>query len=343
MNNYDFSKIEFYDNAMNDIIESYNLPWVKSIYQYGAVNNPGISDLDVIIVEDINFQTDNFWKNNKDIKSKLSKITKEVMGHASLIFAPDTLFENVNIHDQLTLTNKKGFIFDIKNYPDYKSSKLTMLRLIDWLPERLLLNRKILKSDLDKFNTRLILGFVKSVCHSVHQFSVYSGYENKKLIEFVTKVNELRFNLEKSTIFLSKERKFSLLNLSKDCLEDMIFSLSEIIDFKFINREFNSSESLFEINIPSRGKIIYSRNISFKNEEYISLPLSFALQWIYYFQNGFQFACSQKNNPIVKREIEIVDKSLIDILHKRFELAQVWIEYKKSRYLRPSILKNGFI
>ena len=93
--------IDQYNNAKSSIVKKFkgnkNL---LSIFEYGSLNNIGISDLDIIVILKNQISNDCSKSISKDI---LPKKTLDIIDFASLIILPENNFNEILIWDDLRL------------------------------------------------------------------------------------------------------------------------------------------------------------------------------------------------------------------------------------------------
>ena len=125
---------------------------VHSIYEYGTYKNPGLSDIDLILVID-------FPK--KSIKHKVLKIKKKYkffFEYSNIIIANKNLIKNINFFDNLNLKKIIGPRIPIKQTKEKEIKILKLLEVIDWAPERVIRLTEIKKNFLASLS-EVVSGF----------------------------------------------------------------------------------------------------------------------------------------------------------------------------------------
>ena len=162
-----------YVRACEEISEVVNKSGIGSLYQYGSVNHPGISDLDLVICNNKPFCRNTF----NDFSARLmrsSNITKQIIGHASIMSVPKNTFGSINIFDSLDLRLISGEQLKIIDYPDAKDLPISFIRLADWSVERLALVNK-LQREIDSHSIRYLMCVFNSVGITLNNYAVFSG------------------------------------------------------------------------------------------------------------------------------------------------------------------------
>ena len=125
-----YMNISEYSSAKEDIINSFNISEdIKAIFEYGSLNNIGISDLDIIVVLKNNINKDCYKLISKN---RLSPQTLKVIDYANIIILPKKKINKLLIWDDLKLNQINGNLLTIEKY---NQIEVEIARIIDWLPE----------------------------------------------------------------------------------------------------------------------------------------------------------------------------------------------------------------
>ena len=136
---------EYYAMAREDIIHYFSQNSdIISIYEYGSVSSPGVSDLDIILVlKDVVKTQEKFFE-----FSNINREVHHLLGDGTVMKMSLENFVNINFLEN-NIKVKKLFGKDIKplvppkNYQD----TLDLISVIDWLPERIIRLTRILTSE----------------------------------------------------------------------------------------------------------------------------------------------------------------------------------------------------
>jgi len=152
---------EYYDCLREGVIMHFSIhPDIISVYEYGSVKAPGISDLDLIIV----------CKDRiTDFKPipKLDYDIHNIMGSVTLMLMPVGVFKRLQHIDPFNLKLLTGIPIE-PEYPEDVGIR-DLVSVIDWLPERLIRMVKLRKAETIDINYALGLLYsfrytIKKVC-----------------------------------------------------------------------------------------------------------------------------------------------------------------------------------
>lgn len=166
------------------------IPFVKSVYQIGSVNNPGISDLDLVVVVDNCYNP--LGMNQLSVRNALSgDLLKYIFAHDIYLYDCESfkLF-NYTIHcdNLLLLDGKSQAVVEIS-----KSERevLSIQIIFDFISSRLAQFHSFLADG--RLSLRGILLRVSSIKHS-NTLLKNLGIKDKEIENFVKKVMEVREN-----------------------------------------------------------------------------------------------------------------------------------------------------
>ena len=135
---------DYYQAAREEIIQYYSQNSdVLSVYEYGSVSSPGVSDLDIILVLKDNVKTKEYLFDFSNISTKVHHL----LGDGTVMKMSKNSFININFLEN-KINVKKLYGEDFKlNYPDktYRET-LDLISVIDWLPERILRLTRVMTS-----------------------------------------------------------------------------------------------------------------------------------------------------------------------------------------------------
>ena len=119
-----------------------SIPGVHSIYQYGSISCPGLSDLDIAIVLDdiIASSTPKLVQ-----KQNLPDSVLSIMDYATMMLFPRSKFEQITLWDDINLTPIHGQVIAVDTL---NSRFLEVARIIDWLPERIIRLEELFRSEV---------------------------------------------------------------------------------------------------------------------------------------------------------------------------------------------------
>ena len=135
-----------YEDAISKFVSD-NRDSSKAIFLAGNLHNPGISDLDFIVVG-----------SNPIIDDTI----KEFLVDGNVITMPEDLIEYINYFDKFPLKQLSGSKITVKNnsYKDFN-----LIQIMEWLPERILLLQYLMNGK--KYDVRKLLMVLKSINKSI--------------------------------------------------------------------------------------------------------------------------------------------------------------------------------
>jgi len=132
-----------YDDVRSAIIEFYDHNEdVISIYEYGSVSNPGVSDLDLIFVlkDEISSTESEFNL------SSISAFAQDLVADGTVIKMPLNVFKNIQYFDNLNFHKLSGLDVSINDPTEADDKFIKLASIIDWVPERILKLTRIINS-----------------------------------------------------------------------------------------------------------------------------------------------------------------------------------------------------
>ena len=206
-----------YDKARLEIVEKYkNVNGLVSIYEYGSVSAPGISDLDIILV---------FSDGMRGKKVKVannSKFLNFFLKNGTIIKTTEQIFKKFNYIDQFNLKKIYGKKIRLIKISKKRKKFLSLISILDWLPERLLRLAQINSSKNIKVNELLCLLY--SVTYSFENL-----YKITKEKNYFTKKNINEINMLRSRWF---RRKKNFLYLKKILFKTYFHIIYQLINYK---------------------------------------------------------------------------------------------------------------
>ena len=151
----------FYIKARDSIVNYFSDDnYLESIYEYGSVSSPGVSDIDIILV---------FKKDPKNIfKYSFSDINKEVydlVANGNVIKMEKSTFASLNYIDQLNTNLLSGNHIEQSILSEKFIYIRELISICDWLPERI--KRIEIASTNDVINISFLLCLIHSLNYSI--------------------------------------------------------------------------------------------------------------------------------------------------------------------------------
>lgn len=319
-----------YQKAIRELIEHFQKNSdVLSLYEYGSVSAPGISDLDLILVTKEKLKNKFLYPSGPNI-DKVAKGTLMVM--------PESFFSNIRLFDEINL--KKVFGQEIKlREIDQETIKLRAIAsVVDWLPERLI--RIIALLHKNPLDVQYALRYLRSFAYSLENTSKLIGDERYK--EFLDNLHQLRKKwkqtktdellwLIKRGIYLG----YGMLDAFTDkylknwggAEGNLVLFKNQQIIFTDQKEKINADWST-AISDPSITKIVVSSKL---------LPHF----WIYSRQAG-KLAQEMKKGFIFSGKPSLPDSQYEKFLKKKIELAEKCAKYLRSNGFTSGLYRFGF-
>lgn len=158
---------------------------VASIYDYGTVKHPGISDLDIMLV----FESGRAPSWLPDLSTSFDPLVDELVGHGNIIFIDRNTFERLHYIDpKLEPRHLAGEEIDrdqidqeIATYRDHAS-------VVDWLPERIYQIQRL--RETNEIPVMRTLQLLKSFGYSLRLVDELLGFDPG--VAFADRISELR-------------------------------------------------------------------------------------------------------------------------------------------------------
>lgn len=168
---------KYYQTARNKIIQYYSQNSdILSVYEYGSVSSPGVSDLDIILVLKDNVKTKEIFFDFSNISTKV----QHLLGDGTVMKMSKNNFIHINFLENNINVNKL-YGDDFKSINPDKSYReiLDLISVIDWLPERILrLTRVITSKNINIIDTLTLL---HSYSYTIRKVGDITGTVKKSL------------------------------------------------------------------------------------------------------------------------------------------------------------------
>jgi len=314
-----------YDNSIETIFKDLSKRGIlHSIYTWGSVTNPGISDLDLLVVLKDNAKLPLKYKSIYFMGNKSRYIVvhpfmvanKNSAQNARIIY-PDTKFKKVFGEDIKLKAPKKSQLYALR-------ACLLNDIIIRHLPRDFI---SILKSQ--KINVREILLRLKSMAYSIRLYNLVTGKHIEKSELYEKKIYELRknwFEIDK------KEQENSILKLFKDAFRASINIVDSFNSYLEYNKIAEIDKKIDEISYSGeKNKTIFIRDWSksdgLDSGDNIKLPINLAAQLLCYSSQNGDLSRYIANNLLPKTlkyqfKNALIAEKRISILNAQAALAE---------------------
>lgn len=331
-----------YINARNALIRHFDSnPDIVGLFEYGTVSNPGISDLDVIVVV----------KNNPspDVasiidKSNLPRDLVQIMDYASLIILPEKHFERILIWDDIKLTQLSGKRLDVLSED---RTEVEIARIVDWLPERILRLKEL--EQASQVNVRKILCIIQSFGYSMAKVEIISRLKNEAANNFCMDVANLRqnwFDMEERDQI---EQLLSLVAKGVNIGCRVLADFSKFIENNSVYGPNNDSQEGI-LDFPNKSRYIF-QDEDFKNKypdmingvTMVYLPAYFYKHFLVYSQGegmiSREITVNLKGESVSTQDIPLEQKK---VLEDRIFLCNFWANFLYVNKFKSGLFKFGW-
>ena len=333
-----------YENIRNEIINFFTgNNDIVSIYEYGSVSAPGVSDLDLIFVlkESPQSPTDIF-----DLRG-ISKDAQSLVADGTVIKMTSESMENILFLDNLFPNKLLGKDLNIINPSSEEDKFIKLVSMIDWVPERILKLTRFLASDEININNSLCT--LHSFCYSLRSLNKIIG-EDKASLHIIQETARLR-----SSWLSSDSSEEDLIN----CIEDAIkVGYKRLKDYRQylsgglyyikedhalptnVDLELYRNHFIRFVDSEASDNFDYSSVVQEENKYYVIISNYFLPH--FFFQSIQEGMLSQKINSKFSRQldidIEIVNSNYLKAIKKKIKVAE-----ENAQFLMRNDFKNGLL
>ena len=338
-----YMDISEYSSAKEDVISCFSISKdILAIFEYGSLNNFGISDLDIIVVLKNNINKDCYKLISKN---QLSPQTLKVIDYASLIILPEKKINKLLMWDDLNLNQIYGNYLKIEKC---NQIELEIARIIDWLPERIIRIEQTISNP--KINVRKSLGLLKSSCYTLLNLIDIFNIEVNSFRYLINQVNNLRkewFN------FGREESESLILNLLTETKQNLLIGLNLFDDWLYDFFKPQYKESVFNaiLKFPNNYSYIFNNDINkriIKGDNNM-INLSLSTFYFLHFQN-YALESGLISKKIKERfYINIIENKFLllpnkykKIIQTRIELFNMWANFLSENNFKSGLFKMGW-
>ncbi|MBT5492478.1 hypothetical protein HOK00_09750 [bacterium] len=343
-------KIEKYDEIRDRFISLFeDIEEVISLYEFGKVKNPGISDIDLAIVlsketmnnEDLNRQLEEIYQN--------SDFNDMLCGGTVMVFSEED-FPLLNLLDDIEVHRLYGKKIDLIVFNSSKETMIRIFQIFDWLPERLLSLSKVLSKD--KILIKSVLGYLYSIRYTFRILDSLGIVKEQKLNDFINSIESLRNNWFNYNSEIKLKQLYSLIISMYTLGEKYIWMFSswseEKFNIKYINTElpiqFNLTQnSGFLLTEKKDNYLSFLNNSLDSTEFFLPVPSAWMYHWsIYSYFDGFISEKIDKNLKSKSIDINYLEGDYLIIAEERIGLCNNMAQFLFSRKIEKGLYKFGW-
>ena len=342
------SSVGDYSNVRNEIIKFYQENSdIISIYEYGSVSAPGVSDLDLIFV-----LKDKIYSNESEFDlSNISSFAHDLVADGTVIKMPLNIFKKIQYFDNLNFHRLSGKDIFFNKPTELDDKFIKLASIVDWVPERILkLTRILYSEDINITNALCVL---HSFGYSLKYLDNILGTtdESKEVIVETSRLraewhqidspeDDLVKCLEKA-IDIGYKRLFDY----EDYLSTSTDYLLEVFNCDFdIDLELYSNHFIRFTSSRIEDSATYARNLSDGNKFYVCVSNYFYPHFaILASQRGQLSECMlSKIQPSAPIKNSIVNKLYNDNLLRKINLAELNAQFLQKNNLKTGLIRYGF-
>jgi hypothetical protein len=303
---------------------------VHSIYEYGTYKNPGLSDIDLILVAN---------ENNLNLRKKIKKIKSEFnffFEFSNIIIANKNMIKYIKYFDNLRLNKIFGSKLSFKEPKKKDFLLLKYLEIMDWAPERLIRLIEIKKDYIDRKN----FGLINSTKYTLKNINFF--LKKKKYEKLIYQIENLRLNYK-------NVKQTEMKRIIKTLINHLLDALKEISKINFFLQNKYFSPEYSALSFPNNSKIFFNKN-EFKidkRKNYLYVPKCFGYNYFYYINHCANSSLSKmiKKYYYVKNSKKILLHSnieLLNILKIRCKYLSENIDFLKEKKITKGLYKFGW-
>jgi hypothetical protein len=335
---------EFYANAREKIVKHYSSnESIVSIYEYGSVSSPGVSDLDIMLImrEDskVSNQELDFRHIDKDVFSlvqdgNVMKMTRDV-------------FKNLNLLDAFHVKKIFGKDIPMVAPSDEDKDMLELISIVDWLPERILRLTRVINDKT--INISNVLCILHSFLYSIKRIDkmIPQAKKSEDLIEAIGSLRNNWHDLSNPENILVSVIKNSIslgylyLNnfkehaINLECYQDIDNNFPDNIEIEIFNNHFMRFVGKgFEPDLECS-----SGAMSNSLQAFVSVPGMFYAHFYHLsIQDGtLSESLRHKINPYILSRNKLQEKYKANLTRK------MKIASKNAKFLMENNFKGGLI
>jgi len=271
--------LSYYENARNEIINYFlEDKSLESIYEFGTVKAPGVSDIDIMLI----FKTNPLDINRYDFK-EINKRVYSLVENGNVIKMGKNTFSCLDYIDNFNLKLIKGKDIKQNIIPNNLKKLREIISICDWLPERI----KRIEMILSKSNINIsnILCLLHSITYSLKNVEILTNkiHLADKLIDQISALRTEWYELN-----CPEEMLIDTCELAIEVGLDAIYKLTDLLIKTIPVNLCESNYSPIDISVPLHYeiKLEFDESLSFNTLEYykknkvIKFPGIFAFHFI---------------------------------------------------------------
>ncbi len=340
--------VSHYEDVRGEVISYYSEnDDIIAIYEYGSVNAPGVSDLDLIFVlkDQVNSDVNDFDLSN------LSTFAYDLVIDGTVIKMPIDVFKNIQFFDNLNFHKLSGEDIAVVKPSELDDKFIKLASIVDWVPERILKLTRMLRSERINITNALCV---------LHSFGYSLKYLDKVLGDTAASQNVIqetaRLRREWHSIASPEQELIKCLGMAIDVGYQRLFDYEEYLrgDDDYLLAGFKCGHDI-DLEL-YKGHFIRFRDhgdrcfrssaleASCDNKFYVVISSFFYPHFAILASGDGKLAeCMRgKITPFDSIDDSIVNESYRNNLSRKINLAELNAEFLKGNNFKNGLIRYGF-
>ncbi len=271
--------LSYYENARQEIIDYFEGdPNLESIYEFGSVNAPGISDIDIMLIFKSNpIQIDKY--NFREINERVFGL----VANGNVIKMAKNTFSCLDYIDNFNLKHITGKKIRQNIIPHTLKEIRELISICDWLPERI--KRIEVVSSKSTINIAFTLCLLNSITYSIKNVEFLTSKIDltNKLINLISSLRTNWYDLRNPEELLEEALALSI-EVGLIAINKITELLNKKIPENFIRNNFSpidiSVPMHFEIQLKFDKSLSFDSLEQYKKDKTIRFPGIFAYHFL---------------------------------------------------------------
>lgn len=333
-------KFEDYDLARAELLDYIkNRSDLVSLWEYGEVSQPGVSDLDLVAVikDDIQSGLADYLR-----KNKFSKRVLDAMAHANLMVVPESSSQGLMYWDDIQLRDLKTQS-SIPQPKDINVRHRRIAMLTDWYFERTY--RICCAKNKLRSNPNLVLAQMKSYGYCVDNFKKLSAspvatqYDDLK--KDVTYLRDIWLDLDEREKYARIDQLYRMFYDFSESFHQIIFDFYESLD---VYPDRNDEPGYYRFAFPDNCTFSFNTSVGTLSADSISVPLKLLNHFAMYadYDSALSHELKQSFNRLPRVSHDFKNNEFSGFLCQRIKYASLWYDALVKYQFNYGLFKFGW-
>ena len=335
--------LSYYADARNEVINYFhNDKNLESIYEFGSVRAPGISDLDIMLVFRSNPEEINKY-NFRDINEKVYSL----VANGNVIKMGIETFSCLDYIDHFNLKLLTGNSIKQNIIPKNLKNIREIISICDWLPERIKRIEMVLSEST--LNISFTLCLLNSITYSIQNVESLTSKINlsDEFYELILSMRDNWYDLPNPEILLEEALRLSI-EIGLDAISKITHTLINKIPINF--SEYKYYPDNISVPLHYKIKLDFNKSLSFnplekyQKEKIIIFPGILAYHYInlaflptQISKRLSQKLFNQRINPFLN-----LDNEYINYLYIKASLISENLNFLERSKFKGGLVRYGF-